>query len=268
MVLDKGHRPLEGKRIAITRPIDQSDEFAGILSRLGGEPVKFPVIAIAPPDSWNAADKAIFNLERYSWLIFTSTNGVQSFVGRLIELEKDIQESLSSVKICAVGLKTADAVEGYGLRVDFIPEEFRGEAIVEGFKEIGAEGEKILLPRAQVGREILPEELTKMGMKVDVVPVYKIIRPKIDASWFKMMLNRKEIDVVTFTSGSCVRNFIELMGSGEYKILLSGIKIACISPVTADAVRKYGLEADIVPERYTIEDLAGAIAMHYTGNRL
>ena len=263
MVPDKGHKPLDGKKIVITRPVEQSDEFAAILSRLGGEPVKFPVIAIAPPDSWDAVDKAVFNLERYSWIIFTSVNGVESFIGRLIELEKDIHKALSDVKICTVGLKTADAVEGYGLRVDFIPEEFRGEAIVEGFKEIGVKGEKILLPRAQTGREILPEELNKMGMKVDVVPVYKIIRPEVDTSWFKMMLNKKEIDVVTFTSGSCVRNFIELLGSGEYKILLSGVKIACISPVTADSVRKHGLKADIVPERYTIEDLAGAIGRYY-----
>lgn len=263
MAQDKGHRPLEGKRIVITRPAGQSDEFAGLLSSLGGEPVKFPVIAVAPPDNWDATDYAIENLKGYGWVIFTSINGVHSFIGRLIELKKDIKKALYGIKICTVGLKTADAVEQYGLRVDFVPEEFRAEAIAEGFKGIRTVGEKILIPRAEKGREILPEELTKMGMMVDVIPVYKIVRPDIDVSWLKVMLNRKEIDVVTFTSGSCVRNFIEFLGLEEYKILLSGVRIACISPVTADSARKYGIKVDIVPDRYTVEDLAEAIARYY-----
>ncbi len=263
MVLDSGYRPLEGKRVVITRPVEQSDEFASLLSALGGKPVKFPVIAVAPPDSWDAADRAIDNLNGYGWVIFTSVNGVRSFIGRLIDREKDIKEAFYGVKICTVGSKTADTVEQYGLRVDFVPEEFRAEAIAEGFRKIGTVGEKILIPRAQTGREILPEELTQMGMKVDVIPTYQVVPRNIDASWLKAMLKNREIDVVTFTSGSCVRNFIEFLGSEEYKILLTGVKIACISPVTAEAVSKYGLKADIVPARYTVEDLTEAIARYY-----
>ncbi|MDZ4384004.1 MAG: uroporphyrinogen-III synthase [Nitrospirota bacterium] len=263
MKQDSGHRPLEGKRIVITRPAEQADGFAECLSKLGGMPVKFPVIVVAPPDSWAAADSAIDRLEEYDWILFTSVNGVNAFMGRVLERKRGIKETLAWVKICTVGLRTAEAVEQYGLQVDFVPGEFRAEAIVAGFQEMGAAGEKILIPRAQIGREILPEELVRMKMKVDVVPVYKIVRPETDTSGLKAMLRNKEIDVVTFTSGSCVRNFIEILGAEEYKILLKGIRIACISPVTVDAARKYGLEADIVPGNYTVDDLVEAIARYY-----
>lgn len=255
---------MEGKRIVITRPVEQSQEFAAYLAELGAEPVKFPVISVAPPDRWGAADDAIRRLKSYGWIVFTSVNGVHFFIRRLAELKRDIKEAMAGIKICTVGLKTADAVEQYGLQVDFVPEEFRAEAIAEGFKRMGTVGEKILIPRAQAGREILPEELRRMGMEADVVPVYKVIRPDVDASWLKRRLQNGEIDVVTFTSGSCVRNFIEFLGAEEYKILLKGVKIACISPVTADSARKYGIEADIVPERYTVEELAEAIARYYS----
>ncbi len=263
MKQDSGHGPLEGKRIVITRPADQADGFAGCLSKLGGVPVKFPVIAVAPPDSWAAADSAIDHMERYEWVLFTSVNGVHAFMGRVLERKRGIKEALAWVKICTVGVRTAEAVEQYGLQVDFVPGEFRAEAIVAGFQEMGAAGEKVLIPRAQIGREILPEELVRMGMKVDVVPVYKIIRPETDVSWLKTMLQNNEIDVVTFTSGSCVRNFIEILGAEEYKILLRGVKIACISPVTVDVARKYGLKTDIVPDNYTVDDLVDAITRFY-----
>ncbi len=260
---DSEYGPLQGKKIVITRPYEQSDEFAIQLSMLGAEAIRFPVIAIAPPDSWEVADCAIENLREYSWIIFTSVNGVKSFIGRLIENKRVIKEALYGIRICTVGFKTADAVERYGLRIDLVPEEFRAEAITEGFKKMGVAGGKVLLPRAQIGREVLPEELTKMGIKVDVVPVYRVVRPDIDVSGLKARLNNREIDIVTFTSGSCVRNFLEILGVEKYKTLLSGVGIACISPVTADAVNKYGLEVDIVSERYTVADLTEAIAKYY-----
>lgn len=258
---------LTGRKIVITRPSEQQEEFAQLLSSLGAETVRFPVIAIAPPDSWDAADRAIENINKYDWVIFTSVNGVLSFVNRLAALKKDVIETLSDIRICAVGLKTAEVVEGYRLEVNFIPDEFCAEAVVDGFMEMGNPGRNVLLPRAQVGREILPGELARMGMKVDVIPVYKAVRPDADVSVLKAMLTNREIDVVTFTSGSCVKNFLEIIGLDEYKMLLTGVKIACISPVTSDTVRKYGLSVDIIPDRYTVADLARAIAKHYSAAR-
>src|SRR4030067_1248362 len=102
-----------------------------------------------------------------------------------------------------------------------------------------------------------------MGMKVDVIPVYKTVRPDADALKLRTMLRNRERDIVTFTSGSCVKNFLEIIGLDQYKILLTGVRIACISPVTSDTVRKYGLSVDIIPDRYTVADLARAIAKYY-----
>ena len=221
------------------------------------------MIAIAPPDSWDAADRAIENLMKYDWIIFTSVNGVRSFADRLIALNKDMAAALNSIKICAIGIKTADVVEKYGLEVDFIPGEFRAEAVADGFMDMGSPGRHVLIPRAQVGRDVLPGELERIGIKVDVIPVYKAVRPDPDVSNLRKMLSNREINVVTFTSGSCVINFLEIIGLDEYKTLLSGVKIACISPVTSDTVKKYGLSVDIIPDRYTVADLAGAIARYY-----
>lgn len=254
---------LTGKKIVITRPLEQQEEFASLLSSLGAETVRFPVISIAPPDSWDTADRAIGNINKYDWVIFTSVNGVISFVERLIALQKDVIETLSDIRICTIGLKTAEVAERYGLEVDFIPDEFRAESVADGFMEMGNPGNNVLLPRAQVGREILPGELARMGIKVDVIPVYKAVRPDADALSLRKMLRERKIDVVTFTSSSCVKNFIEIIGPDQYKILLTGVKIACISPVTSDTVRKYGLKVDIIPDRYTVADLAKAIARYY-----
>ena len=234
-----------------------------MLSSLGAETIRFPVIAIAPPDSWDAADRAIENIKQYDWIIFTSVNGVISFADRMITLQKDVSEALNDIMICAIGLKTAEVVELYGLEVDFIPDEFRAEAVADGFMEMGSPGRNILLPRAQVGREILPKELARMGMQVDVIPVYKAVRPDTDSLRLIQMLRDREIDAVTFTSSSCVKNFLEIIGLDQYKMLLTGVKIACISPVTADTVRKYDLSVDIIPDRYTVADLARAIARYY-----
>ncbi len=255
---------LTGKKIVITRPSEQQGEFVSLLSSLGAATVRFPVISIAPPDSWDAADRAIQNIEKYDWVIFTSVNGVISFAERLIALNRDVIEALRNVKICTIGLKTAEVVERYGLEVDFIPDEFRAESVAVGFIDMGNPGNNVLLPRAQVGRDILPAELARMGMQVDVIPVYKTVRPDADAPGLRTMLRNREIDVVTFTSSSCVKNFVEILGLDQYKLLLTGVKIACISPVTSDTVKKYGLKVDIVPDRYTVADLVSAIARYYT----
>jgi len=254
---------LTGKRIVVTRYEEEGERFPALLQAKGARVIRIPMIGIAPPEDWGPVDRAINAIEGYDWTIFTSANGVKYFLGRIKELGKEVRSVLANTRIAAVGIKTAKALEGYGIGVDFVPDEFRAEGLIEGFKGMGLSGGRILIPRAEKGREILPEELTRLGFHVDIVVVYRVVRPHVDPRPLKDMLQRGEIDVVTFTSGSCVRNFIETLGKEEYKILLKGVKIACISPVTADVVRSYGLEVHIVPERYTVEDLVEAIEVYY-----
>ena len=254
---------LTGKNVVVTRYEEEGERFPALLQAKGARVIRVPMIGIAPPEDWGPVDRAINDIGNYDWIIFTSANGVKYFLERIREQGKQIRSVLANTRVAAVGIKTAKALERHGIQVDFIPGEFRAEGLIEGFKNMGATHGKILIPRAEKGREILPEELTRLGFHVDIVTVYRVVRPSVDPRPLKEMLQKGEIDVITFTSGSCVRNFIETLGKEEYKILLKDVRIACISPVTADVVRSFGLEVHIVPERYTVEDLVEAMEVYY-----
>jgi len=165
-------RPLFGKRIVVTRAREQASGFLGALTSLGAECIEFPTIEIVPPETWDALDQAINALENYQWLLFTSVNGTKYFLKRLEVLGKDVRD-LKGLKIGAIGPKTAETWTRFGIKPDLMPEEYRAEAVVACFRERGpVKGLKILLPRAARAREVLPEELKRMGAEVDVVPAY------------------------------------------------------------------------------------------------
>jgi uroporphyrinogen III methyltransferase/synthase len=147
-----------------------------------------------------------------------------------------------------------------GLRVTFMPPEYRAEGVAEGLKALGIQGQKILLPRARGARKVLPEALRKAGAVVDEVEVYRAIKPAKTQDSLEAILS-KGIDVVTFTSSSTVRNFMELVSD---KTIMNGIKIAVIGPITAETVRDYELEPHITPGEYTIPALVQAIVEHFT----
>ena len=146
---------LAGKRILITRAREQSEEFSRLLQTYGAHVVAFPTIEIAPPDDWHPLDEAIEKLASYDWVIFTSVNGVRSFIQRLKDMGKGV-DVLAGKKICAIGPRTQEELESMGLTVSFIPQEYRAEGVIEGLKAIGIKGQKILLPRARGARSILP----------------------------------------------------------------------------------------------------------------
>ena len=254
--------PLYNKQIIITRSREQAGAFADILESKGACPIPFPTIKTVPPDSWDGIDKAIQNIEKYDWLIFTSANGVKYFLERLKENRKDMRR-LKDVKICAIGPKTAEPLENLGIIIDFVPPEFIAEAIIEGlgYKEI--QGKNVLIPRAAVARETLPVELVKMGAIVDVVDAYKTIRPENKIKDIKEMLINNNVDAITFTSSSTVTNFVNFFGENEIPKLVNGVTIACIGPITADTAEKHGLKAKIIPKKYTVEAFAEAIADFY-----
>lgn len=251
-------KPLFKKQIIVTRARDQASDFSKLLENKGAYPIEFPTIETVPPDSWKALDSAIQNIERYDWLIFTSVNGVKYFLERVKANQKDIR-CLKGIKLCAIGPKTAKVLEDLGIIIDFVPAEYRAEALIEGFDPIEIKGKKILIPRAAVAREVLPEELVKLGATVDVVEAYKTIKPEGKTAKIREMLKNKEIDIITFTSSSTVTNFISMFKKEEISELLDGVVVACIGPVTADSAKKYGLEVSIMPEDYTIEAFTDAI---------
>ncbi|MBI5418139.1 uroporphyrinogen-III C-methyltransferase [Candidatus Poribacteria bacterium] len=262
-------KPLFGKKIVITRAQDQAGEFAEELEKEGAEVIEFPTIEIIPAKDYKELDEALENINKYNWIIFTSVNGVKYFFDRLKSKKKDIR-ILSNVKLCAIGPKTSEELEKKGLNVDYVPSEYKAEGIIAGFEKMeSVKNLKILLPRAALAREILPEKMKELGAHIDVITVYETILPSANTEYLKEKLINKEIDLITFTSSSTVNNFVEIFIRENIKIidLLKTCKIAAIGPITKDTAQKIGLKIDFVPEKYTIKDFIKEIKNFYKDGR-
>lgn len=252
-------RPLYGKTVLVTRARSQASRLTALLENLGANVIEKPAISIAAPaDHYRAVDEAIAHIADYQWLIFTSTNGVKRFFERLGRSGKDVR-ALGYAKIAAIGQTTADKLFSYGIRADVVPREFRAEGIIEALKGKLPPHARILLPRAAEAREILPEKLREQGALVDVVPVYQTEAAEVsaeEADALRQALSAGEIDFVTFTSSSTVRNLMKILGGAES---LKHVRTACIGPVTAATAREAGLDPSIVAETYTIDGLIEAL---------
>lgn len=253
-------RPLFGKRILVTRARNQASDFLAALSALGAECIEFPTIEIVPPLSWEELDRAIAVLQDYQWLLFTSVNGVKFFFERLEFLGQDVR-NLKGIKIGTIGPKTAQAVQERGIRPDLVPDEYRAEAVVEAFRKVMSKPLRILLPRAAKARDVLPLELDKMGADVDVVEVYRTVKPDTEKEGIMRMLEKKEIHMVTFTSSSTVGNYVEMFEPEVEGLLkwMNNVTVACIGPITAQTAEEKGFKIGLVAGDYTIEGLTEAI---------
>lgn len=248
-------RPLLGERVLVTRSREQASALSERLMELGAEPIEFPVIQIVPPDDYSPLDEAIRRLSHYDWVVFTSVNGVKAFLKRLKAQGKDIR-ALGGIRICAIGPATAGEFSRYCLNVDYMPKKYTAEAIVEGIGDV--EGQRILLPRADIARRVLAVELAEAGAEVDEVVAYRTILGDSFAEGVKDMLLAGKIDIITFTSSSTVRNFVTVMRHGDLVRILKGVTVACIGPITARTARESGIRVDVVAEEYTIEGLVRA----------
>jgi uroporphyrinogen III methyltransferase/synthase len=254
--------PLFGKKIIVTRSREQASDLSERLRKLGALPIEFPTIEITPPESYADLDHCLGHLERYDWIIFTSANGVRFFVERLLFLGRDIRD-LKGPRIAAIGPKTADQLTGLKIKVDFVPREYRAEAIYEGLRKEELGGAKILIPRAKIARDILPEELRKTGAVVEVVEVYQTIRPGGGGERIRELLAKREIAAVTFTSSSTVSHFVELIGKERASKSMEGIQVASIGPITAQKAKSFGIETTIMPENYTVPSLVDSLVQYF-----
>lgn len=248
-------RPLFGQRILVTR--EHLDSFER-LEELGGEVIEFPTIKIVSPEDWTGLDRCIESIESYDWLIFTSINGVRFFFQRFFERERDIRD-LKGIKICAVGRKTESHIRKFGLNVDIVPEKFNAEGLIEAFKKEGRlKDMRFLLPRAEVAREVFPDNVRELGGEIDVVTAYRAVKPELHGKRLRRFLKERKITVATFTSAATFNNFISMM-EGDASDLLRDVTIAAIGPVTAKAVEKAGLKVSIMPEEATIDAMVNKI---------
>ena len=255
-------RPLFGKGILVTRPRDQAQALSNLLAAQGAEPVECPTLEIHPPDSWTPVDEAIHALLTYDWVIFTSVNGVQSFMGRLWFHQKDAR-SLAGLRVCCIGPRTQEEAARWGVAADLVPKDFQAEGILEAMGKLGVKGQRILIPRAKVAREILPDQLEAMGAMVRVVQAYQAVSPAIEIAPIRDRLRNREIHYLTFTSSSTVRNFCQLFDNRqELQELTRNITVAVIGPITAQTVQEEGLSVDVVALENTVPALVDAIIIH------
>jgi len=256
------HLPLFGKKILVTRAKEQASDLSERVRDLGGIPIEFPTIEVIPPESWADADHCAAQMAVYDWVIFTSANGVKFFLERIFALGRDIRD-LKGPRICAIGPKTAEALDALKVKVDLVPSEYRAESIFEGLKKEDLKGKRLLIPRAKLSRDVLPQELRKTGASVDVVEVYQTIRPAGNAEEVKRLLRNKSISAITFTSSSTVSNFADLVGINEVRDLMAGVAIASIGPITAERARTLGIKTTVMPEEFTIPALVEALAEYF-----
>jgi uroporphyrinogen III methyltransferase/synthase len=171
-------------------------------------------------------------------------------------------------KVAAIGPATAQRIEQAGLRVDVLPEEYRAEALIEALGAHPLAGERVLIPRAKVAREVLPEKLREAGAEVVVPPAYESVPSTEGKEEVSLRLQSGEIDCVTFTASSTVENFVGAFGAEEAARLLVGTRVACIGPITADTARKHGLRVDAEGKEYTIVGLIEAVTGLLTADPL
>jgi uroporphyrinogen III methyltransferase/synthase len=252
-------RPLQGRRVVVTRAAEQAPALTGPLEALGATVIAMPVISIEPPASWAAADSAIDALDGYDWIVLTSANGVDALDERM-RLHGLRIADLAGSNVAAIGAATAERLRELGVEPGLIPRRSRAEGLADAIKAASPSGGRVLIARAHEAREVLPEELRAAGFAVDVVTVYSVATasPPLD------ILDRfdaGEVDAVLFASGGTARRFCELVREAglDPAELLVGPIVASIGPVTTDVLHGLGVAVDVQASDTTAEALVFAV---------
>ncbi|MSO45975.1 MAG: uroporphyrinogen-III C-methyltransferase [Acidobacteria bacterium] len=259
-------RPLFGRRVLVTRPREQAVELVDRLTILGADAIETPLIRIAPPDDLGPLMEAAATPDAFDWIVFTSVNAVAAFMKALFDGGHDVR-MLKGPRLCAVGTGTAEKLAQYGIKVDLVPGEFRAEAIVAALTAPGpVDGIRVLLPRSDIGREVVADQLRQAGAIVTEVVAYRTLLDDTpregDPDVYGLLLDGR-IDVVTFASPSAVRSFVRVYGAEPAADLLKHTVVASIGPATTEAARQLDIPVTIQPPTHTIAALVDAIVTHY-----
>ena len=256
-------RPLEGRTIVITRARAQAQRFAQLLEAAGARVLQAPTIVIEPPASWELLDTALGALDSFTWVVFTSVNGV-AMVDRRLSARGLAWAAIARKRVAAIGPATAEALAEHGVRVELVPTEYRAEALVEALRRLVGPADRVLLPRAKETRDVLVVELRRLGVTVTEVPAYQTRRIEDGVVRLREALASGSVDAVTFTSSSTARNFAEQFSDNERSAWRGRIAVASIGPITAATAAEYGLSTDVMPSEYTIPALARALADYFS----
>lgn len=263
--------PLRGVRVLVGRARHQAGALSAELRKQGALVVEIPFIEIRKPRSFKPLDSSLRNLHTYDWLILTSVNGVEAMWERMSRLGLSLDgnrerhhSQRDRVRVAAIGPATKNAIEQRGTRVDVVPREYVAESVVRSLKS-KVKGKRVLLVRAKIARDVIPQELRRAGAQVDVVEAYETVVPRTSRTRLQQVMNnpRRRPHIVTFTSSSTVKNFVELLGARQSSksraAQLHGIQAASIGPVTSATLRDFGLPVQIAAKEFTIPGLVSAI---------
>src|ERR1700726_1434401 len=257
------NHPLAGTRILVGRARHQAGSLSASLRSLGASVIKIPFIEIRKPNSYQPLDDALKNIKSYDWLILTSANGVEAMWERLRKL-RITRPTLKHLQIAAIGPATKKAIVKHGLKVKMVPEEYVAESVVKGLRD-KVNGKRVVLIRAKVARDVIPEELRKAGAEVDVIEAYETVAPEKSRARLRALMKNaaRRPHIVTFTSSSTAKNFAELLGNSKARIagLLKHVQFASIGPVTSATLSGLQMPVAIEAREFTMGGLLRAIVL-------
>jgi uroporphyrinogen III methyltransferase/synthase len=255
-------RPLFGRRVLVPRPVEQGKHTAMAVRARGAEPVLEPLIRIAPPPDAERLRRAVLEASTYDWVVFTSANGVERFFAALREVSRDAR-AFGSARVAAIGPKTAAELETRGVVADLVAKDFVGEGLARDLLAMGPAG-RVLVARALVARDVLPDALRAAGAEVDVVAAYETLPADEAGASLRRRLDGGELDVVLLTSSSTVSELVARLGR-DAATLLSRVTLASIGPVTTKTAEDLGLRVDVTADVYTVDGLLDALERHFLG---
>lgn len=255
-------KPLAGRRVLVTRPREQAAELADTLTALGAEVLLAPLIRIAPPSDPEPLQRAASDIGHFDWVVLTSANAAEA-LSRAVSAVHGNRSLPRTVRFCVVGPATAAQLRKLGLDADLVAEESTAEGVVAALTAAGSvKGRRVLLPRADIGREHVARALTDEGADVTQVVAYRTISEVTVPDGVRQALASGLVDVVIFASGSAVRSFAAIFGA-EVSAVLRRTAVAVMGPTTANAARELGMAVAIQPDTYAVPALVDAIVAYF-----
>ncbi len=253
--------PLAGKRVVVTRAREQAEDFCRALEARGARPVLIPTIEIRDPESWAALDGALALLAEFDYLLVTSANGVRKLLERM-RAAGLVPGALERLTVGAIGPSTAAELRDAGVRVDFVPQEYRAEGLLESLAGREVRGKAFLVPRAAVARDLVPRVLSERGARVEVVEAYRTATPNFAPGEVERLLTPRP-HAATFTSSSTARHFAQLLGARPLAEALEGVAVVSIGPVTSDTLRQLGVTVSVEAAESTLPGVVAAMEKYF-----
>jgi len=262
-VAERDHKPLEGKRVVVTRALEQSQSLVDALREAGAEPVLLPLVAFAPPDNLAELDACLRNSARFDWVFFTSQNALRAVQQRCVALELSLSKILRDVKIAAVGPATAEAIAAAGLTVNFISRIHTGVALAEELSA-ATQSKRVFLPRSDRANPDLIEVLNLHGWQVTPVVAYKNVSPISDSSDVLGSLLQGHADAILFFSASAVHHLRDLLGPQRFSDFSHQSIFVAIGPVTESALKAEGISRILQGTDSTISAAVAVLSEYFT----